>query len=171
MMRKRGFEPVVNERVSLLVLGSLPGDASLAQSQYYGHRQNRFWQLMAEVVGVDLPSLDYPARLEALLENRVGLWDVIAEAQRVGSLDGNIRDQTNNDLVGLLSRLPQLTTIAFNGGTAARLGLKALQEHAGRYRIVTLPSSSPAHTMPYNEKLRAWLTLRDFRQLIPVASE
>lgn len=164
MIRKRGFEPIVNEHISLLVLGSLPGDASLAQSQYYGHRQNRFWQLMAEVVGVDLPPLDYPARLEALLKNGVGLWDVIAEAQRDGSLDSNIRDQANNDLVGLLSSLPHLTTIAFNGGTAARLGLKALQEHASRYRIVKLPSSSPAHTLPYSEKMRAWLALRDFRQ-------
>jgi len=164
MIRKRGFEPIVNEHIRLLVLGSLPGDASLAQSQYYGHRQNRFWQLMSEVIDVDLPPLDYPARLEALLKNGVGLWDVIAEAQRDGSLDTNIRDQANNDLVGLLSDLPHLTTIAFNGGTAARLGLKALQEHASRYRIVKLPSSSPAHTLPYSEKLSAWLALKDFRR-------
>jgi hypoxanthine-DNA glycosylase len=153
MIRKRGFEPIVNEHIRVLVLGSLPGDASLAQSQYYGHRQNRFWQLMAEVIDVDLPPLDYPARIEALLENGVGLWDVIAEAQR---------DHANNDLVGLLSELPHLTTIAFNGGTAARLGLKALHEYASRYRIVKLPSSSPAHTLPYSEKLSAWLALKDF---------
>lgn len=164
MIRKRGFEPIVNEHIRLLVLGSLPGDASLAQSQYYGHRQNRFWQLMSEVIDVDLPPLDYPGRLEALLKNGVGLWDVIAEAQRDGSLDTNIRDQANNDLVGLLFDLPHLTTIAFNGGTAARLGLKALQEHASRYRIVKLPSSSPAHTLPYSEKLSSWLALKDFRR-------
>jgi hypoxanthine-DNA glycosylase len=163
MMRKRGFDPVVDVHVRLLVLGSLPGDASLAQSQYYGHRQNRFWQLMSEVIGVELLTLNYPARLDALLQNGVGLWDVIAEAKRDGSLDTNIREQANNDLVGLLSNLPHLTTIAFNGGTAARLGLKVLQEHASRYRIVKLPSSSPAHTLPYSEKLSAWLILKDFQ--------
>jgi hypoxanthine-DNA glycosylase len=162
MMRKRGFDPVVDAQIRLLVLGSLPGDASLAQGQYYGHRQNRFWQLMSEVIGVDMPSLEYPARLAALLKNGVGLWDVIAEAQREGSLDARIRDQANNDLIGLLADLPCLTTIAFNGGTAARLGLKVLQEHANRYRIVKLPSSSAAHTLPYKEKLRAWLALQDF---------
>ncbi|MCU6432813.1 DNA-deoxyinosine glycosylase [Undibacterium sp. Jales W-56] len=164
MMRKRSFDSVVDEHVRLLVLGSLPGDASLAQSQYYGHRQNRFWQLMSEVIDVDLPSLDYPERLQALLKNGVGLWDVIAEARRDGSLDSNIRDQANNDLVGLLFDLPRLTTIAFNGGTAARLGLKTLQEHANRYRIIKLPSSSPAHTLPYSEKLNAWLALKEFRR-------
>jgi len=164
MTRKRGFEPVVDEHIRLLVLGSLPGDASLAQIQYYGHRQNRFWQLMSEIISVDLPSLDYPARLESLLKNRVGLWDVIAEAKRDGSLDTNIREQANNDLVGLLSELPHLTTIAFNGGTAARLGLKVLGEHASRYRIVKLPSSSPAHTLHYSEKLNAWLALKGFQQ-------
>lgn len=162
LTRKRGFDPVVDVNVRLLVLGSLPGDASLAQSQYYGHRQNRFWQLMSEVINVDLVPLDYPARLASLLKHGVGLWDVIAEAQRSGSLDTNIREQANNDLIGLLAALPHLTTIAFNGGTAARLGLKVLQEHASRYRIVKLPSSSPAHTLQYSEKLNAWLGLKGF---------
>ena len=161
MTPKRGFAPVVNDHVRLLVLGSLPGDASLVQSQYYGHRQNRFWQLMSEVISVDLTSLDYQRRLQSLLENGVGLWDVIAEAQRDGSLDSNIRNQANNDLVGLIAGLPHLATIAFNGGTAARLGLKVLQEHANRYQIVKLPSSSPAFTRPYAEKLDAWLALKN----------
>ena len=159
--RKRSFAPVVNRDVRLLVLGSLPGDASLAQGQYYGHKQNRFWHLMGAVVGVDLPALDYGARLHALLAHGVGLWDVIAEARRDGSLDSNIRQQDNNDLLGLLEQLPALETIAFNGGTAARLGLKALQEHAARYRIVVLPSSSPAYTLAYADKRQAWLALQD----------
>ncbi|WP_426115154.1 DNA-deoxyinosine glycosylase [Massilia sp. PWRC2] len=159
--RKRSFAPVVDAAVRVLVLGSLPGDASLARGQYYGHPQNRFWHLMGAVVGVDLPPLDYAARLAALLAAHVGLWDVIAEARRAGSLDGNIRDRANNDLVSLLATLPHLHTIAFNGGTAARIGMKALQQQAGRYRIVSLPSSSPAYTLAYSEKLAAWLALRD----------
>jgi hypoxanthine-DNA glycosylase len=161
MPKKRSFAPVVNQHTRLLILGSLPGEKSLAQSQYYGNSQNRFWRLMSEVIQVDLAVLAYTARLDALLENGIGLWDVVAEAHREGSLDSKIRDQTNNDLTGLLSTLPQLSSIAFNGGTAARLGLKALQEQAQRYRIIQLPSSSPAYTIPYAQKLAAWRCLQE----------
>src|SRR5471030_647532 len=87
LLRKRCFDPVVDDRTRLLVLGSLPGEQSLAVQQYYGNRQNRFWLLMSEVTGVDLVRLDYTSRLNALLEQRVGLWDVVAEAHRAGSLD------------------------------------------------------------------------------------
>lgn len=159
MIRKQCLAPVVNDQVRLLILGSLPGDVSLAQEQYYAHRQNQFWLLMSEVIGIDLPLLDYPARLRAILGNGIGLWDVVANANRDGSLDSNIRNQSDNDLVGLVTDLPHLATIAFNGGTAARLGLKALQSCANRYRIIKLPSSSPAHTLPYGDKLTAWRTL------------
>lgn len=161
MKRKRCFDPVVDDKVRILVLGSLPGELSLASSQYYANPQNRFWQLMSGVVGADLPALPYPERLQTLLANGIGLWDVVAEAERDGSLDSRIRDHARNDLVGLINRLPRLTTVAFNGATAARLGLRALGDNAGRYRIIKLPSSSPAHTLPYADKLRAWQLLKE----------
>jgi hypoxanthine-DNA glycosylase len=75
---KRSFPPVVDADTRLLVLGSLPGDRSLAAARYYAHPQNQFWQLMSAVIDVDLPSLDYDARLAALRTARVGLWDVVA---------------------------------------------------------------------------------------------
>ena len=159
--RKRCFDPVVDGRTSVLVLGSLPGDQSLARQEYYGNKQNRFWCLMSEVIGRDLVPLAYPSRLQALLANGVGLWDVVAEAKRDGSLDSRIRERTDNDLLALIAELPSVTTIAFNGGTAARLGIKALGQHAQRYRVVILPSSSPAYTRAYAEKLTIWLSLRD----------
>ncbi|PFH11912.1 hypoxanthine-DNA glycosylase [Collimonas sp. PA-H2] len=161
MNRKRSFPPVVDQQVHTLILGSLPGVQSLAHSQYYAHPQNRFWKLLAEVVGIDLPALPYAERLPVLLAHGIGLWDVVAEARRDGSLDSNIRDHAHNDLTGLIATLPQLHTIAFNGGTAARLGLKALGELASRYRIILLPSSSPAYTRPYAEKLAAWIVLQE----------
>ena len=161
-VRKRCFDPVVNAQTRLLVLGSLPGEKSLALQEYYGNRQNRFWFLMSEVTGVDLVRLDYASRLATLQERCIGLWDVVAEAHRAGSLDSRIRDRNDNDLLALLASLPHLTTIAFNGGTAARLGLKVLGEHAARYRIVQLPSSSPAYTLPYAEKARLWQVLRGY---------
>jgi hypoxanthine-DNA glycosylase len=153
------FEPVCDARTRLLILGSLPGEQSLAHQQYYANRQNRFWALLSAVLGCELTALDYPSRLQALLAAGVGLWDVVAQAQRQGSLDSRIRAHSANDLPGLLARLPALTTIAFNGGTAARLGMKALGALAASYRVVTLPSSSPAYTRPYAEKLMQWQTL------------
>jgi len=158
--RKRCFDPVVDAGTRLLILGSLPGEKSLAHSQYYAHPQNRFWMLLGEVLGVELKSLPYEERLASLLAHGVGLWDVVAQAQRTGSLDSNIRFRDDNDLVALAASLPRLHTIAFNGGTAAKLGVKVLGEHAQRYRIVSLPSSSPAYTLAYAQKLQAWLSLR-----------
>lgn len=157
--RKRSFAPVVDAATRLLILGSLPGERSLAHQQYYAHPQNKFWWLMSRVTGTDLVTLDYPARLEALLARGVGLWDVVAQAHRPGSLDSAIRDRDDNDLPGLLDQLPALHTIAFNGGTAGKLGLKVLGERAAAYRIVQLPSSSPAFTLAADGKLRHWRTL------------
>ena len=158
---KRCFDPVVNRQTRLLVLGSLPGDQSLLRNEYYGNRQNRFWHLMSAVLGRDLVALDYAARLHALQAHGVGLWDVVAQARREGSLDSRIRERADNDLLSLLATLPALTAIAFNGGTAARLGLKVLGAQAAHYRIFQLPSSSPAYTLAYAEKLTAWQHLRD----------
>jgi hypoxanthine-DNA glycosylase len=157
--RKHGFDPVVDCRTRLLILGSLPGDISLRTAQYYGNPQNKFWALMAAVTGVDLVSLDYDARLNTLLRHGVGLWDVVATAERSGSLDANIRSRTDNDLLALLARYPNVRALAFNGGTAARLGIKKLGSAAASYRILELPSSSPAFTLPFNEKLARWRPL------------
>lgn len=165
--RKRCFDPVLDSRTRLLVLGSLPGEKSLALQQYYGNRQNKFWMLMSEVIGFDLVSLDYTSRLEALLAHGVGLWDVVAEAHRKGSLDSHIRQRNDNDLLDLLSRHPHIEAIAFNGGTAARLGLKVLGEAALAYQLFELPSSSPAHTLSYADKARHWQHLRS--ALPPIA--
>ncbi|HZS79928.1 MAG TPA: DNA-deoxyinosine glycosylase [Herbaspirillum sp.] len=160
MSYKHSFAHVTDAHTHILILGSLPGEASLAHGQYYAHPRNSFWRLMSEVIGENLHAMEYAQRLKTLLEHRVGLWDVIAAAQRKGSLDSNIADHTDNDLVSLLDNLPELTTIGFNGGTAARLGLKILQQRASRYRIVQLPSSSPAHTMSYAQKLTQWKRIR-----------
>ncbi|GJG96440.1 DNA-deoxyinosine glycosylase [Cupriavidus pauculus] len=164
MTTKRCFPPVVDQHTRVLVLGSLPGEVSLAQSQYYAHKQNRFWHLMSDVLDVDLVGLAYAQRLEALRNHHVGLWDVVAEARRDGSLDSNIKDHQGNDLLGLIATLPNLKAIAFNGGTAAKIGERALGEHGDKHgaqhAIVKLPSSSPAYTLAYAEKLIAWQALR-----------
>lgn len=157
--RKRCFAPVVDARTRLLILGSLPGEKSLAHGQYYAHPQNRFWMLLGEVLQIELHSLAYDERLATLLARGVGLWDVVAQAQRIGSLDSNIRERDDNDLPALLAHYPAIATIAFNGGTALKLGMKVLGGEASRYRIVALPSSSPAYTLAYADKLAQWQAL------------
>ena len=143
-MRSTAFAPFADPNVRLLVLGSLPGAASLAAGQYYAHPQNGFWRLIGAVIGTDLAALPYADRLAALRGARVGLWDVIASAVRPGSGDAAIREAEEADLAALVARLPALRAIGFNGATAARIGRRRLGARPG-LALVDLPSSSPAH--------------------------
>lgn len=157
---KRHLPPVVNSETRLLVLGSLPGDASLAAARYYAHPRNLFWRLLGEALDQPLEPLPYEARLQMLLERGIGLWDTVAEARRRGSLDGAIRDAVAADLPALVARLPRLRTVAFNGAAAARTGVRSLAAETGRLELLTLPSSSPANAaVPYERKREAWRAL------------
>ncbi len=157
--RWRGLAPVHEPDAQWLLLGSFPGVASLRAQQYYGHPRNQFWRLVGDVFGIDLASKAYAERLAALRAHRIAVWDVITETEREGSLDSAIRNPFASDLGRLIAQLPALRTIGFNGGTAARFGLKQLGALAARYRVLALPSSSPAYTMPYDAKLLAWRQL------------
>ena len=161
MSLKRAFDPVVDAKTRLLILGSLPGDASLQAGHYYAHPQNGFWRLVGGVIGVDLAALPYAERLQALTAAGVGLWDVIARADRPGSLDGALRNVEAADLNRLIDGLPALRAIAFNGGTAARLGRRSLSARAD-IALIDLPSSSPAYTRPLPQKAAAWAVLEAF---------
>jgi len=159
---KRSFPPVVDARTQLLICGSLPGDRSLAAQRYYAHPQNQFWRLLSPAVGRDLAALDYDNRLAALLDAHIGLWDVVATASRTGSSDAAIRDHAPNDLEQLAATLSQLRAIAFNGGTAYKIGRRLMDEHARRYELIALPSSSPLHTIGLAAKQGAWTALRAY---------
>lgn len=161
MNAKRCFPPVVDDRSRLLLLGSLPGERSLEKAEYYGHPQNHFWRLIGCAIGADLVLLNYLARLQTLLDHRIGMWDVVGEAQRAGSLDGAIRSAVTNDLVALVTSLPELRAVAFNGGTAARIGRKLLGGTTGP-TLIDLPSSSPAYTLPFARKAEAWRRIAEF---------
>jgi len=155
----QGLAPVIAADTRLLLLGSFPGVASLAAQEYYGHPRNAFWALVGAIIDVDLRALPYAGRLESLRAHGIGLWDVIATAERKGSLDVAIRNETHNPLVDLAASLPALKAIAFNGGTAARMGRRQLTDVAHRFELIDLPSSSPAHTLAFDAKLRAWARL------------
>lgn len=164
-VRKRSFPPVADARAKLLILGSLPGDRSLAEQRYYAHPQNQFWQLIGPAIGRDLVALDYDARLLALQDAGVALWDVMASAERPGSTDAAILSPQANDLASLVATLPNLRAIAFNGATAHRHGRKALGPLAARYPVVALPSSSPLHTVGFAAKAPAWGELRGWVEM------
>jgi hypoxanthine-DNA glycosylase len=116
---------------------------------------------MGEVLGEDLQARDYEDRLATLIRHRVGLWDVVGEATRPGSLDTAIRDVLHNDLAALVATLPDLRAVAFNGGKAAKEGMPMLAGLKGRLALIPLPSSSPALTTPYAAKAAAWSLLRE----------
>jgi len=158
---KRSFPPVVDAGTRLLILGSLPGEESLARSQYYANPRNHFWRLIGAVAGLDLVPLPYEARLGALLNAGMGLWDTVGAATRRGSLDGAIRLDRANDLAALTASLPELRAVGFNGGKSASLGLPQLASRPD-LALIPLPSSSPANTRPFEEKLAAWMELAPY---------
>ena len=144
----------------LLVLGSLPGEVSLASARYYAHPRNHFWALMSAVIGADLVALSYEDRLSTLLQAGVGLWDVVASATRTGSLDAAIRSLQPNALAELAQSLPALEAVAFNGAKSSQIGRRALV--GVPQTLIDLPSSSPAYTLAFEAKLARWMKLRRF---------
>jgi hypoxanthine-DNA glycosylase len=158
---KHGLPPVARADARLFILGSLPGDASLATKRYYAHPQNAFWRLVGGVIGEDLQALDYPQRLGRLIHNRIGLWDVVAHAQRRGSLDQAIRSAGHNPLADYFASFPDLDAVAFNGSAAAAAGRRLLSALT-HLTLIDLPSSSPANTRPPAEKAQAWASLKHF---------
>jgi hypoxanthine-DNA glycosylase len=150
------FPPAAPAETRVLILGSLPGRQSLARQQYYGHPQNQFWRLLGDAVGCQLHTLDYLEKLRAVNERGIGLWDVVANARRPGSLDHKMRDIEPNALAGFVASLPQLQAIAFNGLTASRIGRRQLGDSGEAIRLIDLPSSSPAYTLAYAKKAEIW---------------
>jgi len=159
---KVGLPPIARADARLFILGSLPGDASLAARRYYAHPTNQFWLLLGQAIGEELQPLGYEQRLERLAERRIGLWDVIASASRRGSLDQAIRSAEHNQVEHLLRDFPDLEAIAFNGATAAGRGRRLVGEPPPRVTFLDLPSSSAANTRPFPEKALAWSRLAQF---------
>ena len=153
-----GFPPVARADAEILILGSLPGQRSLAERRYYAHPQNAFWRIMADVFGI---AGDYAGRCAGLVEARVALWDVLERSVRPGSLDAAIRLSTArpNDFEAFFARHPRIDRVGLNGKKAALLFEKRVLPALSRppAEIVPLPSTSPAHAaMPYAGKRRYW---------------
>ena len=157
---KVGLPPIAGPDARLFILGSLPGDTSLAARRYYAHPANQFWRLLGRALGEELQPLEYDERVARLAERRVGLWDVIASASRRGSLDQAIRSPGHNAIQALLEDFPDLRAIAFNGSAAAAAGRRLLG--VSPIAIVELPSSSAANTLAFERKAQAWAVLGEY---------
>jgi len=157
-----GLPPLSRPDASALVVGSMPGAASLAAQQYYAHPRNAFWPVMGELFGA-APSLEYPARVARLLDARVAVWDVVRACRRDGSLDSAIeRDSVEpNDFAAFVAAHRDLRLVVCNGGTARAFFLRYVLPHADDavrcLSIVQAPSTSPAHaSMTLRAKTAAW---------------
>lgn len=156
-MLSQSFPPIAAPNARLLILGSLPGQASLRRQQYYAHPRNAFWRVMEAVLGIPADS-PYPQRCQALMDAGIALWDVCASAHRPGSLDGAIQPDSvvPNDIAGLLAQHPHIRLICFNGATAATLFRRHIRP-TPEIPTQLLPSTSPAHAgMALTQKIEQW---------------
>lgn len=151
----RGFAPIARGDARILILGSLPGERSIREGEYYAHPQNAFWRIMRELVGAEG---SYEDRCAALIRAGIAVWDVLHQSVRPGSMDADIRLETAepNDFVGFFRSHGDIEAIGFNGKKAEQMFARFVKLES-QPRFVSLPSTSPAYaSMPFSEKLAAW---------------
>jgi hypoxanthine-DNA glycosylase len=160
----QGFPPIENPRARVLILGSMPGVASLRAGQYYAHPRNQFWPIMGALLGRDLAALAYPERVRCLIDAGIALWDVLHACQRPGSLDADIAPASivANDFTAFFARHPAISHVYFNGAAAERHFNQRVRPllQTRPMHFLRLPSTSPAHAaLNYPAKLAAWRVL------------
>lgn len=161
-MQVYSFPPISAPDATRLVLGSMPGKASLAAGQYYAHPRNHFWQVIETLF--DLPAgSSYEARCAVLVEHRIALWDVLKACFRTSSLDSDIVEESivPNDFAGFLARHPRIRAIYFNGAKAESVYLRyvrpTLPDALASIPLCRLPSTSPANaSWTFRDKLERW---------------
>lgn len=159
---KHGLPPIVFPESRTLILGTLPGDESIALQQYYVDPRNQFWSILSAVSGHT--ASEYSDRLRAIRLSRLALWDVLSRAERAGSLDANIRNEKPNNFASFFTDHPSVRTVIFNGGTSERL----FQRHIFRFlpaklkdelSLRALPSTSATpgrYVLPFDQKVSRW---------------
>ena len=161
MSQVSSFQPIVDERSRLLILGSMPGVESLRLQQYYANPRNQFWKIIHALFDLE-PCESYEERVSFLKSKDIALWDVIENCYREGSLDSNIREEKVNDFRGLFMAYPNIKIVMFNGGKAFEtykkwIGFNTIE----KVMFQKLTSSSPANTKKYDEKLKEWCSIRN----------
>ncbi|SIT95602.1 G/U mismatch-specific uracil-DNA glycosylase [Epilithonimonas bovis DSM 19482] len=160
MSRISSLPPIVDNSSKILILGSVPGVKSLQMQQYYAHPQNNFWKLMFHLLDTEFSS-DYHTRLQLLKKHRIALWDVIESCERKGSKDTDIKSEIDNDIQELINSHPNIKIIFCNGQKSYKNLLKVVGKNF-IIPIVVLPSTSPLHTIKFEEKLEQWKIIKDY---------
>ncbi len=172
-MFSQSFPPLADRRARVLILGSMPGVASLNAQQYYAHARNAFWPLMWAILhngsNLDAKLPAYKERLRLLQSRGIALWDVLQSCYREGSLDSSIEEDTivGNDFSGLFATTPELKAVFFNGAKAQQSFDRYVQADVKRQyahlSFIRLPSTSPAHAaISVQEKLQQWQIIKNF---------
>lgn len=152
------FEPVVDSRSRILILGSMPGKESLRKHQYYGHAQNTFWRLMGALFNESLSEV-YEDRLHMLLRHGIALWDVIKSCERQTSLDAHIKKAVVNDFFAFFSEYRMIKHVFFNGQTAYNTFARHVGFDIDGVSFDCLGSTSPAHAIPFEKRLEDWKSI------------
>ncbi len=161
-----GFPPIINSVSEILILGSMPSRRSLELNQYYAYQYNQFWRIAYDLFQENR-SDDYDERLVFLLQHKIALWDVFQACQREGSLDSQIKEAVVNNFELLHQLYPRIRVIFFNGSKAYNSYDREVGERfLKREYLIKLPSTSPAYTLPYPEKLKIWKKILDFYVMI-----
>jgi hypoxanthine-DNA glycosylase len=151
------FPYFINSDTEILILGTMPGSISLAKQEYYANPRNHFWKIMYAIFDA-LPTAEtFEEKIQFILSNKVGLWDVLENCERKGSLDVHIKNQNENDFETLLSEFPSIKKIIFNGKQSHAFFYKRFGQIEGITYYV-MPSTSPANTMSFDDKLKIWST-------------
>ncbi len=151
---KEGFPPIERESSHTLILGTGPSVRSLLKQQYYGHERNAFWPIMQNLF--DTKTETYEEKWLLLLEQNIALWDVLANFRREGSLDSAYKEVIPNDLKLFLEGHKQIRKVLFNGKKAEALYKKLIGYYPPTITFFSLPSTSPAYTLDFEEKKRVW---------------
>ncbi len=151
----QSFPPIISDQPRTLILGTMPGIASLQKQEYYGHPRNHFWKIIANIFNNNEIPVDYLSKNLIVEQNELALWDVLQYCERKGSLDIHIKNPVPNQIAELISKHPSISKIIFNGKESEKLFLKYFGNLENiQYHVV--PSTSPANTMKFELKLDFW---------------
>ena len=158
-MKIYSFPSISNQNSKILILGTMPGVQSLALNQYYGHQRNAFWKLLFTIFEEPF-STDYEVKKNLVLQHNVAVWDVLQACVREGSLDSAIEQEVPNDFTSFLKAHPNIKHIFFNGQKAAAF-FKRYCTVSDQYKLITLPSTSPANAgISFEQKLKEWQIIK-----------
>ncbi|HEY6649293.1 MAG TPA: DNA-deoxyinosine glycosylase [Mycobacterium sp.] len=151
-----GLPPIIADGAHTLILGNMPSVMSLDAQQYYANPRNAFWRITGEIYGFDA-SAPYDVRTAALTAHGIAVWDVLRSCRRIGSLDSAVEPDSMvaNDFQRFFNRHPSISRVFFNGA-AAEKNFNRLVRVMPDFQYRRLPSTSPAQTMRYEDKLAAW---------------